>query len=108
MIDTRPSAHRASKELVNREAGRRARRSPLCCRARYARCFGRILHDRTADKIAEVISQVPNAAPRSSRSTWRAGCTCCTPAGRRLAAQAGDAHRQRGLPGGDGTQQGMR
>ena len=31
-------------------------------RRSYAPLLGRILHDRTADKIAEVVSQVPNAA----------------------------------------------
>ena len=28
----------------------------------YAPLLGRLLHDRTADKIAEVVSRVPNAA----------------------------------------------
>jgi len=54
---------RASMELVNREAAQKSTQVTVVLPRRgYAPLLGRILHDRTADKIAEVISQVPNAA----------------------------------------------
>jgi amino acid transporter len=54
---------RASMELVNREAAQKNTQVTVVLPRRgYAPLLGRILHDRTADKIAEVISQVPNAA----------------------------------------------
>ncbi|MGH3263961.1 MAG: APC family permease, partial [Trebonia sp.] len=64
MIDT-PDRRltRASMELVNREAAHKSTQVTVVLPRRgYAPLLGRILHDRTADKIAEVISQVPNAA----------------------------------------------
>ena len=64
MIDT-PDRRltRASMELVNREAAQKSTQVTVVLPRRgYAPLLGRILHDRTADKIAEVISQVPNAA----------------------------------------------
>jgi amino acid transporter len=64
MIDT-PDRRltRASIELVNREAAQKSTQVTVVLPRRgYAPLLGRILHDRTADKIAEVISQVPNAA----------------------------------------------
>ncbi len=64
MIDT-PDRRltRASIELVNREAAQKNTQVTVVLPRRgYAPLLGRILHDRTADKIAEVISQVPNAA----------------------------------------------
>jgi amino acid transporter len=54
---------RASIELVNREAAHKSTQVTVVLPRRgYAPLLGRVLHDRTADKIAEVISQVPNAA----------------------------------------------
>jgi amino acid transporter len=64
MIDT-PDRRltRASVELVNREAAQKSTQVTVVLPRRgYAPLLGRILHDRTADKIAEVVSQVPNAA----------------------------------------------
>ncbi len=54
---------RASLELVTREAAQKGTQVTVVLpRRSYAVLLGRILHDRTADKIAEVVSQVPNAA----------------------------------------------
>ena len=54
---------RASLELVGREAAQKSTQVTVVLPRRgYAPLLGRILHDRTADKIAEVVSQVPNAA----------------------------------------------
>jgi amino acid transporter len=64
MIDT-PDRRltRASLELVSREAAQTGTQVTVVLPRRgYAVLLGRILHDRTADKIAEVVSQVPNAA----------------------------------------------
>ena len=64
MIDT-PDRRltRASLELVNREAAQKSTQVTVVLPRRgYSPLLGRLLHDRTADKIAEVISQVPNAA----------------------------------------------
>ncbi|HEY1821513.1 MAG TPA: amino acid permease [Trebonia sp.] len=64
MIDT-PDRRltRASLELASREAAQKSTQVTVVLPRRgYAPLIGRILHDRTADKIAEVISQVPNAA----------------------------------------------
>ncbi len=64
MIDT-PDRRltRASIELVSREAAQKSTQVTVVLPRRgYAPLLGRILHDRTADKIAEVVSQVPNAA----------------------------------------------
>jgi hypothetical protein len=64
MIDT-PDRRltRASVELVSREAAQKGTQVTVVLPRRgYAPLLGRILHDRTADKIAGVISQVPNAA----------------------------------------------
>jgi amino acid transporter len=64
MIDT-PDRRltRASVELASREAAQKGTQVTVVLPRRgYAPLLGRILHDRTADKIAGVISQVPNAA----------------------------------------------
>jgi hypothetical protein len=64
MVDT-PDRRltRASVELVSHEAAPKGTQVTVVLPRRgYAPLLGRILHDRTADKIAEVISQVPNAA----------------------------------------------
>jgi amino acid transporter len=64
MIDT-PDRRltRASLELASREAAQKNTQVTVVLPRRgYAPLLGRILHDRTADKIAEVVSQVPNAA----------------------------------------------
>jgi amino acid transporter len=64
MIDT-PDRRltRASVELVSREAAQKGTQVTVVLPRRgYAPLLGRVLHDRTADKIAGVISQVPNAA----------------------------------------------
>jgi amino acid transporter len=54
---------RASMELVNQEAAPKGTQVTVVLPRRgYAPLLGRILHDRTADKMAEVISRVPNAA----------------------------------------------
>ena len=64
MIDT-PDRRltRASVELASREAAQKGTQVTVVLPRRgYSPLLGRLLHDRTADKIAEVISQVPNAA----------------------------------------------
>jgi amino acid transporter len=64
MIDT-PDRRlaRASMELASREAAQKSTQVTVVLPRRgYAPFVGRILHDRTADKIAEVISRVPNSA----------------------------------------------
>jgi amino acid transporter len=64
MIDT-PDRRltRASLELASREAAQKSTQVTVVLPRRgYAPLIGRVLHDRTADKIAGVISQVPNAA----------------------------------------------
>ncbi|HEY6491722.1 MAG TPA: OB-fold nucleic acid binding domain-containing protein, partial [Trebonia sp.] len=54
---------RASMELASREAAHKGTQVTVVLPRRgYAPLVGRILHDRTADKIAEVISRVPNSA----------------------------------------------
>jgi len=55
--------NRASMELVAREAQAAGTQVTVVLPRRgYAPLIGRLLHDRTADKIAEVVSRVPNAA----------------------------------------------
>jgi amino acid transporter len=64
MIDT-PDRRltRASVELASREAAQKGTQVTVVLPRRgYAPLLGRLLHDRTADKIAAVISQVPNSA----------------------------------------------
>jgi amino acid transporter len=64
MIDT-PDRRltRASLELVSRAAAAKSTQVTVVLPRRgYSPLLGRLLHDRTADKIAEVISQVPDAA----------------------------------------------
>jgi amino acid transporter len=64
MIDT-PDRRltRASLELVSREAEPPGTQVTVVLPRRgYAPLLGRLLHDRTADKIASVISQVPDSA----------------------------------------------
>jgi len=64
MIDT-PDRRltRASLELVSREAQATGTQVTVVLPRRgYAPLLGRLLHDRTADKIASVVSQVPDSA----------------------------------------------
>jgi amino acid transporter len=64
MIDT-PDRRltRASLELVSREAAAKSTQVTVVLPRRgYSPLLGRLLHDRTADKMAEAISQVPDAA----------------------------------------------
>jgi amino acid transporter len=64
MIDT-PDRRltRASLELVSRETEASGTQVTVVLPRRgYAPLLGRLLHDRTADKIASVISQVPDSA----------------------------------------------
>jgi amino acid transporter len=64
MIDT-PDRRltRASLELVTREASADGTQVTVVLpRRSFAPLMGRLLHDRTADKIAAVVSQVPNSA----------------------------------------------
>jgi amino acid transporter len=110
MIDT-PDRRltRASMELVSREAAQKSTQVTVVLPRRgYAPLLGRILHDRTADKIAEVISQVPNAAAtivpfnvESRVHLLHARHTA------RLAAQAGDdAQAESAVPTAGGAQAG--
>jgi amino acid transporter len=64
MIDT-PDRRlaRASLDLVSREAQAAGTQVTVVLPRRvYGPLLGRMLHDRTADKIASVVSQVPNSA----------------------------------------------
>jgi amino acid transporter len=110
MIDT-PDRRltRASIELASREAAQKGTQVTVVLPRRgYAPLLGRILHDRTADKIAGVISQVPNAAAtiipfdvESRVHLLHARHTA------RLAEQAGDGAQASGaVPGGNGAQAG--
>jgi amino acid transporter len=54
---------RAAAELVGREAAVPGTHvTAVLPRRSYSPLLGRLLHDRTADKIAAVVSQIPNAA----------------------------------------------
>ena len=54
---------RASIELVDREAAARGTHVTVVLpRRSFSPLIGRLLHDRTADKIAAVVSRVPNSA----------------------------------------------
>jgi hypothetical protein len=64
MIDT-PDRRlaRAAMELVDHEAGQKGTHVTVVLpRRSYSPLMGRMLHDRTADKIAAVVSRVPNSA----------------------------------------------
>jgi amino acid transporter len=64
MIDT-PDRRllRAAVELVSHEAAHKGTNVTVVLpRRSYSPLLGRLLHDRTADKIAAVVSQVPNSA----------------------------------------------
>jgi len=64
MIDT-PDRRllRAAVELVGHEAAQEGTNVTVVLpRRSYSPLIGRLLHDRTADKIASVVSQVPNSA----------------------------------------------
>jgi len=64
MIDT-PDRRltRAAMELVDREAEQAGTHVTVVLpRRSYSPLLGRLLHDRTADKIAAVVSRVPNSA----------------------------------------------
>jgi amino acid transporter len=110
MIDT-PDRRltRASMELVSREASAKSTQVTVVLPRRgYAPLLGRLLHDRTADKIAGVVSQVPNAAAtiipfdvESRVHLLHARHTA------RLAAQDGDgAQPGNGVSAGNGAQAG--
>src|SRR6185437_191430 len=116
MVDT-PDRRltRASIELASREAAHKGTQVTVVLPRRgYSPLLGRLLHDRTADKVAEVISQVPNAAamiiPFDVES--RVHLLHARHAAR-LAAQAGSgpqpgngAHPGAAVPGGDGAKAG--
>ena len=53
---------RAAVELISRHAAAGTKITVLLPRRSYATILGRLLHDRTADRIARVISQLPYAA----------------------------------------------
>jgi len=52
---------RAALEMIAREAVPRTEITVLLPRRSYATLLGRLLHDRTADRIARLISRIPNA-----------------------------------------------
>jgi hypothetical protein len=108
MIDT-PDRRltRASLELASREAAQKSTQVTVVLPRRgYAPLLGRILHDRTADKIAEVVSQVPNAAatiiPFDVES--RVHLLHATQAARLVAAAGHGTQAGNGTKPGDGTQ----
>lgn len=53
---------RALLQLLGRVSGPRAETTVLLPRRTYSPILGRLLHDRTADRIARLVSRVPNAA----------------------------------------------
>src|SRR5262249_58627944 len=54
---------RAAAELVSREAAVPGTQvTAVLPRRTYSPLLGRLLHDRTADKIAAAVSQIPDAA----------------------------------------------
>lgn len=52
---------RATLELLTRATAPRTEITVLLPRRTYAGALGRLLHDRTADRIARVVSRIPNA-----------------------------------------------
>ncbi|WP_090481807.1 amino acid permease [Nakamurella panacisegetis] len=52
---------RATLEMIAREARPRTEVTVLLPRRSYATMLGRLLHDRTADHLARLISRIPNA-----------------------------------------------
>ena len=52
---------RAALEMIAREAKPRTEVTVLLPRRSYSTVLGRLLHDRTADRVARLISRVPNA-----------------------------------------------
>jgi amino acid transporter len=52
---------RAVLELLNRAAAPRTEITVLLPRRTYTGALGRLLHDRTADRVARLVSRVPNA-----------------------------------------------
>jgi amino acid transporter len=53
---------RAAVSLITRQTAPRTETTILLPRRSYTPFLGRVLHDRTADRMARVISRVPNAA----------------------------------------------
>jgi amino acid transporter len=53
---------RAAVSLITRQSAPRTETTVLLPRRSYSPFLGRLLHDRTADRMARVISRVPNAA----------------------------------------------
>jgi amino acid transporter len=53
---------RASVSLITRQSAPRTETTVLLPRRSFTPILGRLLHDRTADRLARVISRVPNAA----------------------------------------------
>jgi hypothetical protein len=91
---------RASAELVSREAAQPGTHVTVVLpRRSYSPLLGRLLHDRTADKIAAVVSQLPHSAativPFDVRSRLEL-------AAERQAAMAGKVPRQAGPGSGAG------
>jgi hypothetical protein len=107
MIDT-PDRRlaRASIELVSREAAQKSTQVTVVLPRRgYSPLLGRLLHDRTADKIAEVISQVPNAAATIIPFDVESRVHLLHARQADLAVQAGGGAPASGAAlGGDGTQ----
>jgi hypothetical protein len=53
---------RAAVSLIARQSAPRTETTVLLPRRSFTQILGRLLHDRTADRLARVISRVPNAA----------------------------------------------
>ena len=53
---------RAAVSLITRQSAPRTETTVLLPRRSFTQVLGRLLHDRTADRLARVISRVPNAA----------------------------------------------
>ena len=91
---------RASAELVSREAAQPGTHVTVVLpRRSYSPLLGRLLHDRTADKIAAVVSQIPHSAATIVPFDVRSRLEVAQERLDRQAAMAGKAP----APAGDGA-----
>ncbi|MGE5135670.1 MAG: amino acid permease [Gemmatimonadota bacterium] len=95
---------RASAELVSREAAQPGTHVTVVLpRRSYSPLLGRLLHDRTADKIAAVVSQIPHSAATIVPFDVRSRLEVAQERLDRQAAMAGKAPAGDGAGTGDGS-----
>ena len=91
---------RAAAELVSAEAAMPGTHvTAVLPRRSYSPLLGRLLHDRTADKIAAVVSRIPHCGGHDrARSTSATALRCCAPArppnGKTMAPPTGSRRRR--------------